>query len=283
MTRMAQYQTQQIGPSDLVNTKLVPPQLRPQLVSRTALLGRLDAALNCKLTLVSAPAGFGKSTLGRLTAPLCDVPLDEAGQWYRYHALFAESVQHVARRRLGEAAVAKCCNRASIWYEQQGLLAEAIEAAFTAKAFARAATLIERMIGPAHFQEQLEYHTVRRWLGMLPQTVLAQHLRLCLRFALLTLFSAAGVTLLAGIVMIAVSGLGVPLWVIWGFAALLISMALGATLIRRDGDKLSEVAATAAPGDARLSALQQRLTTLNIINVIVLLSAVWAMVFKPQL
>jgi len=94
---------------------------------------------------------------------------------------------------------------------------------------------------------------------------------------------AAGVTLLAGIVMIAVSGLGVPLWVIWGFAALLISMALGATLIRRDGEKLSEVAATAAPGDARLSALQQRLTTLNIINVIVLLSAVWAMVFKPTL
>jgi hypothetical protein len=60
-------------------------------------------------------------------------------------------------------------------------------------------------------------------------------------------------------------------------------MALGATLIRRDGEKLSEVAATAAPGDARLSALQQRLTTLNIINVIVLLSAVWAMVFKPAL
>jgi len=94
---------------------------------------------------------------------------------------------------------------------------------------------------------------------------------------------AAGVTLLAGIVMIAVSGLGVPLWVIWGFAAILISMALGATLIRRAGEDLSDVAATAAPSDARVRALQQRLTTLNIINVLVLLSAVWAMVFKPQL
>jgi LuxR family transcriptional regulator, maltose regulon positive regulatory protein len=154
------------------------------------------------------------STLSRLTASICDaltgrndsaaileyleranlfiVPLDETGQWYRYHALFAESVQHLARRRLGEDAVAECCNRASVWYEQQGLLAEAIEAALIAKAFARAATLIERMIGPAHFQEQLEYHTIRRWLGTLPQTVLAQHPRLCLRFALLTLFSADG-------------------------------------------------------------------------------------------
>jgi uncharacterized membrane protein len=94
---------------------------------------------------------------------------------------------------------------------------------------------------------------------------------------------AAGVTLLAGIVMIAASGLGMPLWAIWGLAAVLVSMALGATLIRRAGEELSEIAATATPGDQRLSALQQRLSTLNIINVLVLLSAVWAMVFKPTL
>jgi hypothetical protein len=30
-------------------------------------------------------------------------------------------------------------------------------------------------------------------------------------------------------------------------------------------------------------ALQQRLATVNIVNVLVLLSAVWAMVFKPAL
>lgn len=94
---------------------------------------------------------------------------------------------------------------------------------------------------------------------------------------------AAGVTLLAGIVMIAISGLGVPLWVIWGFAAIIVSMALGATLIRRAGEELSNVAATAAPGDPRQLALQQRLTTLNIINMLLLLSAVGAMVFKPAL
>ena len=94
---------------------------------------------------------------------------------------------------------------------------------------------------------------------------------------------AAGVTLIAGIVMIAVSGLGVPLWVIWGFGAIIVSTALGATLIRRAGEELSELAARAEPGDPRLSGLQQRLLTLNIINVLVLLSAVWVMVFKPTL
>jgi uncharacterized membrane protein len=94
---------------------------------------------------------------------------------------------------------------------------------------------------------------------------------------------AAGLTLLAGIVMIAVSGLSVPLWIAWGLAAILVSMGLGATLIRRAGEELSQLAATATPGDSRLSALQQRLSTLNIVNVLVLLSAVWAMVFKPTL
>jgi uncharacterized membrane protein len=94
---------------------------------------------------------------------------------------------------------------------------------------------------------------------------------------------AAGVNLLAGIVMIAVSGLGAPLWVIWGFAAIVVSMALGATLLRRAGEELSNIAAAAAPGDPRQLALQQRLATLNIINVLLLLSAVGAMVFKPAL
>jgi uncharacterized membrane protein len=94
---------------------------------------------------------------------------------------------------------------------------------------------------------------------------------------------SVGLTLIAGIVMIAVSGLGVPLWVIWGFASMIVSMALGATLIRRAGEEVSELAATAESDDPRLRGLQQRLQTLNIINVLLLLSAVWAMVFKPTL
>jgi hypothetical protein len=43
------------------------------------------------------------------------------------------------------------------------------------------------------------------------------------------------------------------------------------------------LAATAEPGDPHLSALQRRLATLNTINVLLLLSAVGAMVFKPTL
>jgi len=47
----------------LVQTKLVAPRPRSTLVPRPALHEQLDAHLDGKLTLVSAPAGFGKTTL----------------------------------------------------------------------------------------------------------------------------------------------------------------------------------------------------------------------------
>ncbi len=52
-------------PETLLRTKLFAPPQRPNLVPRPKLIERLDQGLQagCKLTLVSAPAGFGKSTL----------------------------------------------------------------------------------------------------------------------------------------------------------------------------------------------------------------------------
>jgi LuxR family maltose regulon positive regulatory protein len=48
-----------------LQTKLYVPPIRPALVSRPRLVQRLDAGLDrgCRLTLVSAPAGYGKTTL----------------------------------------------------------------------------------------------------------------------------------------------------------------------------------------------------------------------------
>jgi LuxR family maltose regulon positive regulatory protein len=47
----------------LLRTKLHIPPARPELVPRPRLIDRLRAALSDKLTLISAPAGFGKTTL----------------------------------------------------------------------------------------------------------------------------------------------------------------------------------------------------------------------------
>ena len=47
----------------LLQTKLYVPPPRPELVLRPRLIERLNAGLDCKLSLISAPAGFGKTTL----------------------------------------------------------------------------------------------------------------------------------------------------------------------------------------------------------------------------
>ena len=47
----------------LIETKLHPPELRSGLIERPELERQLDQVMQGKLTIVSAPAGFGKSTL----------------------------------------------------------------------------------------------------------------------------------------------------------------------------------------------------------------------------
>ena len=47
----------------LLTTKLYIPPTRPELVPRPRLIERLNEGLHRKMTLISAPAGFGKTTL----------------------------------------------------------------------------------------------------------------------------------------------------------------------------------------------------------------------------
>ncbi len=49
--------------SSLLSTKTGIPRLRADIVDRASLINRIKAGLDCPLTLVSAPAGYGKTTL----------------------------------------------------------------------------------------------------------------------------------------------------------------------------------------------------------------------------
>jgi LuxR family maltose regulon positive regulatory protein len=55
--------TQAVAAVPILATKLYIPKTRSGLVSRPRLLERLDLGTDRKLTLISAPAGFGKTTL----------------------------------------------------------------------------------------------------------------------------------------------------------------------------------------------------------------------------
>jgi len=50
-------------PTPILTTKLFIPPIRLEIVPRPRLNERLDGGMHRKLTLISAPAGFGKTTL----------------------------------------------------------------------------------------------------------------------------------------------------------------------------------------------------------------------------
>lgn len=91
---------------------------------------------------------------------------------------------------------------------------------------------------------------------------------------------AAALTLVAGIITATQMDISFnSLWIIWGFIAIFCSLILGTTLTRITTNKLSQLATT---GDhQQVSVVQNRLAMLNMLGVVLLLSTVGAMVFKP--
>jgi LuxR family transcriptional regulator, maltose regulon positive regulatory protein len=95
----------------LLATKLFAPPSSPQSVERQRLTQRLDAGLQGKLTLVCAPAGFGKSTLLGAWVQACEHPsawlsLDEEDRDpNRFVAYLTASLRSISVN-LGEGALA---------------------------------------------------------------------------------------------------------------------------------------------------------------------------------
>ncbi|HLI05377.1 MAG TPA: LuxR C-terminal-related transcriptional regulator [Ktedonobacteraceae bacterium] len=92
-------------------------------------------------------------------------PLDDERHWYRYHHLFAELLRYRLQREQPEL-IPLLHSKAGTWYEQHGLLPEAIQHALAAKDFPRAAQLIEA-VGVA-LTKQGAFATLSSWLDQLP-------------------------------------------------------------------------------------------------------------------
>ncbi len=131
--------------------------------------------------------------LDRLSAPLCDavvagtnpdatpdgsqamleylednnlfvVPLDDERHWYRYHSLFADLLRQRLWREKREL-VPELHRRASAWYEQNGLIPEAVSHALFSENQVRAANLIEWTAWTTLIRGEIR--TVRGWLDRL--------------------------------------------------------------------------------------------------------------------
>jgi LuxR family maltose regulon positive regulatory protein len=108
------------------------------------------------------------------------VPLDNERRWYRYHRLFAD----LLRQRLHQAyssRVPALHRRASAWYEQNGLTAEAINHALAAEDFERAADLVEQNAEATLMRGEVA--TFLRWVDALPEELVRVRPSLCVSYA----------------------------------------------------------------------------------------------------
>ncbi len=159
------------------------PAVVQTFLLHTSILERLSGAL-CDAVIGQEGSQAMLEALDR--ANLFVVALDEERGWYRYHHLFAEVLK--SRLQQGEGSlVAELHRRASAWYEQHEMLAEAIQHALAAPDLERAARLIEQH--GMSFALRGQTHTMLGWLNALPDAVVRRHTRLGLYSAVMLLFT----------------------------------------------------------------------------------------------
>lgn len=103
------------------------------------------------------------------------IPLDKQRQWYRYHHLFAELLQHTLKHT-PEMDPSALHRRAGSWYEQHGFLQDAVNHTFKARDWTFAAELIERHAMDRIGQSQVGW--LQEWIGRLPADVVQNRLGL---------------------------------------------------------------------------------------------------------
>lgn len=112
-------------------------------------------------------------------------------------------------------------------------------------------------------------------------TVLGTVARLIRFYGGVVIVPAAALQLLTGLVMSFRFGLGFPLWILWGLAAVTVVVALVQIALLPTIAAVINTPATTTADDPRLTSLRRRLVMVYGMIVLVLLSAEWAMVFKP--
>jgi LuxR family maltose regulon positive regulatory protein len=109
-------------------------------------------------------------------ANLFIVPLDNRREWYRYHHLFSDLLRQRLSEVMGEAELSGLYQNASAWFEQHGLVDEAIGLALNTGDYDRVARLIELHVGWLFQHSELQ--TLAKYVGALPPAFAAQRLHL---------------------------------------------------------------------------------------------------------
>ena len=157
-----------------------------EFLMQTSFLNRLTGTLCNSVTGNSD----GDGMLDRLERENLFLTRLEHGKglaWYRYNQLFSETIQLLARQRLGAAAIQSVFEKSCDWFASQERYDDAIEAALMARSFERALELIEAFI---EIHSTGELFTLKRWLEQVPDALITRHPEICLAFAQVILYTS---------------------------------------------------------------------------------------------
>lgn len=101
------------------------------------------------------------------------IPLDDERQWYRYHHLFAEFL----RTELCAQEEVRLHQKAALWFEKNGFIAEAIDHALVGEETEKAIMLIKQQLNDTLLSGKI--HNVISWLDRLPGDVVCRDAVLC--------------------------------------------------------------------------------------------------------
>ena len=132
-------------------------------LTRTAVLERMCGPL-CEAVLGQPESTTTLADLARSNLML--VPLDQRGQWYRYHHLFRDMLlAQLERQTPGLIPVLR--RRAATWYLRNDLPEEALEYSVAAVAVDRVADLVQKLYLPVDRQGRIA--TLQRWFRWLDE------------------------------------------------------------------------------------------------------------------
>ena len=127
-----------------------------------AVIGEIDAAWNARACL---------DWIER--SELFITPLDNRREWYRYHHLFQELLQQKLSAELVPDQVNELHRLASAWFEEHGLLDEALQHALAAGDLDLAARQMNA--GLRDVLNRQGRPTLERWLRLLPEEMIQRH------------------------------------------------------------------------------------------------------------
>jgi len=153
------------------------------LMQRSSILERLSGPL---CAAVTGEANATEMLAALAATNLFLTPLDDEGDWYRFHTLFRELL-HIELQRREPALAPTLHARAYAWHREHGNIEEAVEHALEAGAFIEAADLIESSW--IWFYSHYRHATVLEWLRRIPAELVNDNAGLLLVKAWMLLFA----------------------------------------------------------------------------------------------